>query len=227
MSCDDMHEMFSSLLDRRVTAKQEESVLAHLESCRQCGAKFESMRELRGALRQLDKPELPARLIVGLRMLAFNDRLRRLSHVSLSARARRWAGRVELIFENLMRPMALPFAGGVLSALVMFAMLVPSLAFPHNFRNDVPLWRLYTDPALQEMNPVDAGDEIVVEVTIDERGRVQGYVVTQGRMTPEIENNLENNLVLFSRFAPATVFGRPTWGRVLVSFRRSQISVRG
>jgi hypothetical protein len=42
-------------------------------------------------------------------------------------------------------------------------------------------------------------------------------------MPPEIENNL----VLFSRFAPATVFGRPTWGKVLVSFRRSQISVRG
>jgi hypothetical protein len=156
-------------------------------------------------------------------MLALNERLRRLSHVSLSARAHRWAGRVELVFENLMRPMALPFAGGVLSALVMFAMLVPSLAFPHNFRNDVPLWVLYTDPALQEMNPVDAGDEIVVEVTIDERGRVQGYVVTRGHMTPEIENNL----ILFSRFAPATVFGRPTWGRVLVSFRRSQISVRG
>ena len=219
-----MHEMFSSLLDRRITAKQEESVLAHLESCRQCDAKFESMRELRGALRQLDKPELPARLLEGLRMLAFNERLRRLSHVGLSARAHRWAGRMQLVFENLMRPLALPFAGGLLSALVMFAMLVPSLAFPHNFRNDVPLWVLYTDPALQEMNPVDdAGDEIVVEVTIDERGRVQGYVVTRGHMTPEIENNL----VLFSRFAPATVFGQPTWGRVLVSFRRSQISVRG
>jgi hypothetical protein len=227
MSCDDMHEMVSSLLDRRVTAREKESVLAHLESCRQCGAEFESMRELRGALRQLDKPELPARLLVGLRMLAFNDRLRRLSHVSLSARAHRWAGRLQLVFENLMRPMALPFAGGVLSALVMFAMLVPSLAFPHNFRNDVPLWRLYTDPALEEMNPVDAGNEIVVEVTIDDRGRVQGYVVTQGQLTPEIENNLESNLVLFSRFAPATVFGQPTWGRVLVSFRRSQISVRG
>jgi hypothetical protein len=224
MSCDDMHEIVSSLLDRRVTAREEESVLAHLESCRQCGAEFESLRELRGALRQLDKPELPARLLVGLRRLAFNERLRRLSHVGLSARAHRWAGRMQLVFENLMRPLALPFAGGVLSALVMFAMLVPSLAFPHNFRNDVPLWVLYTDPALQEMNPVDdAGDEIVVDVTIDERGRVQGYVVTRGHMTPEIENNL----VLFSRFAPATVFGQPTWGRVLVSFRRSQISVRG
>jgi hypothetical protein len=223
MSCDDKQEMVSALLDRRVTAREEESVLAHLESCRQCGAEFESMRELRGALRQLDKPELPVRLLEGLRVLALNERLRRLSHVGLSARAHRWAERMQLVFENLMRPMALPFAGGVLSALVMFAILVPSLAFPHNFRNDVPLWRLYTDPALEEMNPVDAGDEMVVEVTIDERGRVQGYVVTQGRMTPEIENNL----VLFSRFAPATVFGQPTWGRVLVSFRRSQISVRG
>ena len=219
-----MHEMVSLLLDRRVSAGEQESVLAHLESCRRCGAEFESMRELRGALRQLDNPEMPARLIEELRMLALNQRLQRLSRVSFSARAQRWVTRVQLLFDNLMRPLALPFAGGVLSALVMFAMLVPSLAFPHNFRNDVPLWTLYTNPALEEMNPVDAGDETVVEVTIDERGRVQAYVVTQGQMTPEIENNL----VLFSRFAPATIFGQPTWGKVLVSFRRShQISVRG
>jgi anti-sigma factor RsiW len=221
MSCDDMHEMVSSLLDRRVTAREEESVLAHLESCRHCGAEFESMRELRGALRQLDKPELPARLLDGLRMLALNERLRRLSHVGFSARAHRWAGRTQLVFENLMRPLALPFAGGVLSALVMFAMLVPSLAFPHNFRNDVPLWRLYTDPALEEMNPVSAGGEIVVELTIDERGRVTDYTISHGKPTAE----QLDDLILFSRFAPATVFGRPTWGKVV--FRRSQISVRG
>jgi hypothetical protein len=179
------------------------------------------MRQLRGALRQLDKPELPTRLLDGLHMLALNERLRRLSHVSLSARAHRWAGRTQLVFENLMRPLALPFAGGVLSALVMFAMLVPSLAFPHNFRNDVPLWRLYTDPALQEMNPVSAGGEIVVELTIDERGRVTDYTISHGKPTAE----QLDDLILFSRFAPATVFGRPTWGKVV--FRRSQISVRG
>src|ERR1035441_8870879 len=203
MSCDDMHEMVSLLLDRRVSARERESVLAHFESCRQCGAEFESMRELRGALRQLDKPELPARLLDGLRMLALNERLRRLSHVGFSARAHRWAGRTQLVFENLMRPLALPFAGGVLSALVMFAMLVPSLAFPHNFRNDVPLWRLYTDPALQEMNPVSAGGEIVVELTIDERGRVTDYTISHGKPTAE----QLDDLILFSRFAPATVFG--------------------
>ncbi len=215
-----MHEMVSSLLDRRVTAKEEESVLAHLESCRQCGADFESMQELRGALRQLDRPELPARLREHLRMLALDERLRRLSHVGLSARAHRWAERMQLVFENLMRPMALPFAGGVLSALVMFAMLVPSLAFPHNYRNDVPLWRILTNPALEE-SPVSGGDEIVVELTIDERGRVTDYTISRGKPTAE----QLNDLILFSRFAPATVFGQPTWGKVV--FRRSQISVRG
>ena len=223
MSCDDMHEMVSSLLDGRVTAGEEESVLAHLDSCRQCGAEFESMRQLRGALRQLDKPELPAVLLEGLRTLALDERLRRLAHVSFSARAHRWADRMQLLFENLMRPKALPVAGGLVSALVMFAVLVPSLAFPHNFRNDVPLWVLYTDPALQASNPVDAGDEIVVEVTIDDRGRVLGYAVTQGQMTPEIKTTL----ALYLHFAPATVFGQPAGGTVLVSFHRSQSSVRG
>jgi hypothetical protein len=216
-----MHEMVSSLLDRRVTAEEEENVLAHLESCRQCGEEFESMQELRGALRQLDRPELPARLLEGLRTLALNERLRRLSHVGLAARAHRWAGRMQLVFENLMRPLALPFAGGVLSALVMFAVLVPSLAFPHNFRNDVPLWRLYTDPALEEMNPVSAGDEIEAGLTIDERGRVTDYTISRGKPTAE----QLYDLILFSRFAPATVFGHPTQGKVV--FRRSQISVRG
>ena len=77
--------------------------------------------------------------------------------MSLSARAHRWAGRVQLVFENLMRPMALPFAGGVLSALVMFAMLVPSLAFPHNFRNDVPLWSALHRPRSRGDEPGGRG----------------------------------------------------------------------
>jgi len=215
-----MHEMVSALLDRRVTPEEEESVLAHLESCRQCGAEFESMQELRAALRQLDNSEIPTRVLEGLRVLALDERLRRLSHVSLSARAHRWAERMQLVFDNLMRPMALPFAGGVLSALVMFAVLVPSLAFPHDFRDDVPLWGILTNPALEE-SPVSSGGEIVVELTIDDRGRVTDCTISRGKATAE----QLNDLILFSRFAPATVFGHPTWSKVV--FRRSQISVRG
>jgi hypothetical protein len=221
MSCDNVHEMVSSLLDRRVTEREEESILAHLGSCRHCGAEFESMQELRAALRDIDQPVMPAGLSAKLRVLASHERVRRLSRVSLPARAEHWASWMRLAFDNLMRPLALPFAGGILSALVIFAMLVPTLAFPHNYRNDVPLWMILTNPALEEMNPVSAGGEIVVELTIDERGRVTDYTITRGKPTAE----QLNDLILFSRFAPATVFGHPTWGKVV--FRRSQISVQG
>lgn len=223
MSCGIVQERISLLLDRKVTAEERENVLAHIGSCRDCGARFEAMQALRTELRKMDQPAIPAYLAGRLRVLASHERIRRLARVSLPARVGHWAARMRLAFDNLMRPMALPFAGGLLSALVMFATLVPTLAFPHNFRNDVPLWMLYTNPALEEMSPVDASDETVVELTIDERGRVQAYSVTQGELTPE----MENEIIMFSRFAPATLFGQPTWGKALVSFRRSQISVIG
>jgi hypothetical protein len=211
------------LLDRKIAAEERESVLAHIGSCRDCSTHYEAMQALRAELRKMEQRTIPAYLAERLRVLASHERVRRLSRVTLSARARHWAARMQLTFDNLMRPMALPFAGGVLSALVMFAMLVPSLAFPHNFRNDVPLWMIYTNPALEEMSPVDPSEETVVELTIDERGSVQAYTVKQGELTPE----MENKLIMFSRFAPATLFGQRTWGKALVSFRRSQISVIG
>lgn len=223
MSCENVRELISSFLDGKVAAGERENVVAHIESCRECEARFEAMQSLRVELRKMSQPAMPAHLAESLRVLASQECVRQLSRVSLSARARLWAVRMQLAFDNLMRPLALPFAGGVLSALVMFAMLVPTLAFPHNFRNDVPLWMLYTNPALEEMSQVDASDETVVELTIDERGSVQAYTVKQGQLTPE----MENKLMMFSRFAPATLFGQPTWGKALVSFRRSQISVIG
>jgi len=61
---------------------------------------------------------------------------------------------------------------------------------------------------------------------IDERGRVMDSSIPQGKLSPEMVNDL-----LFYRFAPATAFGVPTWGRVTVTFRRvadgNRIVVRG
>jgi hypothetical protein len=64
-----------------------------------------------------------------------------------------------------------------------------------------------------------AGDA-VLELTIDERGRVVDYTLTSGQMTPEL-----GAMILLSRFNPATLFGRPTSGKLV--YRLSQISVIG
>jgi hypothetical protein len=139
---------------------------------------------------------------------------------------RYWRDSARLTLDNLMRPLALPFAGGVLSAFVLFSSLMPTFAFQRDYRNDVPI-ALFTDPALEEIGHSHLSvDDTVLHMTIDERGRVSDVVSPQGKLTPEMENDL-----LFYRFAPATAFGQPTWGRVTVTFRRSasgsHIVVRG
>ena len=48
-----------------------------------------------------------------------------------------------------------------------------------------------------------------------------GYVINEA-LRREIENNL-----LFARFTPAMAFGQPKQGKLLVSFRRSHIDVKG
>ena len=140
-------------------------------------------------------------------------------------RLRHWGDRLELSFENMMRPMAVPLAGGLLSALLLFGMLVPKLVFHHDFSDDLqlsiasepeghlveslpgegsPIW-LWKGGSVR-LEPVDAvdssSDSTVLELTIDEYGRVASYAVSHGQLTPEMES-----LILFSRFTPASFFG--------------------
>ena len=130
------------------------------------------------------------------------------------------------MIDNLMKPLALPFAGGLASALFLFGVLVPTLGFHHNFRNDVPI-ALYTDASLEETAPFGINDaETIVELTIDQRGRITGYSIPHGQDSPQLEANIAN-MMFFSTFTPATWFGQPTSGKVLISFRRSHIIVRG
>jgi hypothetical protein len=230
MSCENVQELISSLLDRRVPAGQRESVLAHLESCRKCGIYYESLSNLQADLRRMAEPKVPARLASRLRVLASHERQRRLARLSYAARIRAWATRTQLVFDNLMRPMALPVAGGLLSALIAFCVLVPNLSFAHNFTDQafftyplgmaveqVPLAgsavvkrinNLLIVPADAAL-PADAND--VVELTIDPRGQVVDFAVARGKLTPDVQS-----IIMFSQFIPATNLGIPVTGKVRV-----------
>jgi hypothetical protein len=223
MSCENVQPLISSLVDRRVAAKQREEALAHLDTCRACSAEYESMRIQRGALRSLAAAPAPAMLQGKLRVLASHERARRLVRITWAARATHWRGLAALKLGNLMRPVALPVAGGLVSALLMFAALIPSVTYAH-FSTIEPPSPVFTDPDGQlvgegefpklerAIGPAVSG-KVVVLLTIDDRGHVQNYMVTQGVITPEVQN-----FILFSQFTPATMFGKPTWGQVRAVF---------
>jgi len=228
MGCDNVHNLIPLLLDEEGPVSNRESLFLHLQSCRECAAELESAQNLRAALRKMDRAAVPAALSMRLRVLASHERDRQRSRVSLSARLRSWRNRAQLTFDNLMRPLALPFAGGFLSALVVFGTLVPTLTFHHAF----PDQSLFTYPYGEvvalcsngayfsqtsgDIPRIVRGDDAnipqdanVVDLVIDENGRVSDWSLARGQLTPDLQS-----IIMFSQFRPATYLGLPTWGRV-------------
>jgi hypothetical protein len=188
------------------------------------------MQSMRASLRDMAQPRVPATLTTQLRVLASHERARRIARKNLSTRVAHWVTATRLAFDNMMRPFAVPVTGGLMSSLVMFSLLVPSLSFPHNHSYEPPLAVAETDvqwgdpdgkivgatadhARLLPGSAVIYGNEVSLTLLIDERGRVQDYYLSGGELTEEMKS-----LILLSQFTPATVSGQPTWGLKQVVF---------
>lgn len=206
--------------------------MAHIDSCLRCGSRFESMQYMRSSLRTMARPEVPPILASRLRVMASHERARQVARRNLSSRVEHWVASVRLAFDNMMRPFAVPFTGGLLSALVLFSVLVPSLSFRHNFGDEPPTAVFtYPDgrivgqmdyvPRLEPVSGVITSDETVLELVIDPTGHVRDFYVSRGELTEDMKS-----VILLSQFNPATIFGQPTWGRVQLVYQRHGRSVR-
>jgi anti-sigma factor RsiW len=226
MSCQTVRNSLSEFLDHRVAGDERVRVAGHLAVCRECAEYLRGLSELRDGLKSLPPATVPHRLRTQLQVLASHERARWNATKTLPLALHAWAANLKLAADNLMRPLAVPLAGGLASALLLFSLLVPTLGFRPSVLNDVPT-RFYTAANLVEVAPLGIhGDEAVVAVYIDAKGQATDFSVQQGKVSPAMQADL-NQMMFFSRFTPATWFGQPTNGKVLVSFRRINYVVRG
>jgi hypothetical protein len=186
------------------------------------------------SLHRLSVKTPPDGMRTSLLVIASRERQRRESHRDLSSILRLWRGRVRLSCEDLVRSIALPFAGGVCSTLVLFSMFVVPVYPLLNQRLaentlDVPTV-LSTESSVKSMAPFSAGDDdVVVDVAVDGQGRMIDYAIVAGASVlanSDIRRRLENALV-FSNFNPATSFGQPMVSKVRLWFHSSRIEVKG
>ena len=224
MSCESLRPLINALAGGSVAPTEREAAVAHLEDCLECTQFYEDLRTQRASLRALlDATRPPAAVLERLRVTASHERSRQLTRISWTARWENFCGHLQLQFDNLYKPFALPVMGGVISALLMFGVLIPSVSFAH-VRSSEPPVPAFTFPEgtvtgvgqFPIIEPVyyPAGDgNIVLLLTIDDHGRVRDYTVTRGKMTKEVED-----FILFSVFTPATMFGKPTWGQIRAVF---------
>jgi len=172
----------------------------------------------------------PAELRTSLRVIASRERQRRLEHRNLAAIWNTWRQNAQLFWDNAVLSLALPFAGGVFSTVVLFSMfVVPAYPLLSNSDTDVPTI-LNTPVAVKSIAPFSVGDtDVVVDVTVDEQGRMLDYAIVAGASVlanPQMRRRLENALV-FSNFTPATTFGQPMISKMRLWFHSSRIDVRG
>ena len=182
------------------------------------------------ALRSLPAREPQPELQTSLRVIASRERQRRLARRSLGSTIGLWRDRFELFSDNFLRSVALPAVGGLASAVVLFSMcVVPAYPLRAHTTVDVPTV-LTTEVAVKGMAPFfGGGDDVVVDVTVDEQGRMIDYAVVAGATAlanASLRRRLEN-VLLFTEFTPATSFGQPMSSKTRLWFRTSRIDVKG
>ncbi len=226
MSCERVRNSLSEFLDHAVAGDERTRMALHLAACRECAAQLRALSEMRDGLKNLPVATVPERLRTELQVLASRERARWNANKTVSLALHNWVANLRLAIDNLMRPLALPLAGGVASALLLFGLLIPTFGFRPTAMNDVPTG-FYTAATLVEVAPFGvSNDETVVELFVDSKGQATNYSVQKGNVSPEMQADL-TKMMFFARFTPATWFGQPTNGKVLVSFRRINYTVRG
>ncbi len=207
---------------------------SHLETCPSCRRELERYRRIQRMMSEAARPSPPADLGLRIRLAVSNAR----ALGGFGGRLRRAKDRVTVVLENIFEPLALPATGGIVVALLVFAVVYQvlgggmpvSAATPDSPTNLLQPARLETLAGfqmsrLEEMTRTGGQHPLLVEAMVNADGQAVSYRVISGEIDVNMQRELDQ-ILFFSRFRPQMSFGRPTsGGRVFLSF--SQIRVRG
>ncbi|MDP9172119.1 MAG: hypothetical protein M3N54_15990 [Acidobacteriota bacterium] len=201
------------------------AIAAHLSECRECELHGREVTALRSGLKHLPVRQAPAILTTRLLISASRERSRREQRRDFGTWLRERRLRLRLFVDNLVKPFAVPAAGGILTSFLCFGVIVDSLhVSSSSWDNDIPLG-MSTEVTIDELSPFTYGErDVMVRLTVDASGNVTDYAVPTANPSPEEMREI-GNLVLYSSFTPATRFGQAISSKRLFFIRH--ISVKG
>jgi hypothetical protein len=197
---------------------------SHICECRECYLHRAETRSLRSGLKSLPALSVSPLLRTRLRVIASRERSRQALRQTLATRLAELRSKAKLLFDNLLKPIAVPAAGGMLASFLCFGAIVDTLHVHPEWQNDIPVG-LYTQVTIDDVSPFSVnGNDVMVELTVDKDGSVSDYELPQGAGSPDEMREI-GNLVLYSSFVPATAFGQRVTGKILVNIHH--INIRG
>jgi anti-sigma factor RsiW len=220
--CTNVRKEFSPYLDGAMSGVAMQSMAKHLEVCGDCSTEFTAWREIQSSLSAMGPAKFPLQLQSRLRAALAEERTRG-THLA-------WHQRIASRWQATLAPVALRAAAGTACALILIGGAAMMVGAPAEVQaNDEPLGAmtaphyLYSEVPPQ---PIEVGREVpvLIEAMVDAQGRVYDYTVLSGPLDEHVERRVEANL-LSSVFQPATVFGLPVAGHVVMTY--TGVSVRG
>jgi len=220
--CRRCQSSFSAYLDGAVSGRQMQQIATHMETCPGCAREFAALRAMQQSLATLGPARAPADLSLKLRLAISHEQARRRSS---------WLDSLSLKWDNAVRPMLVQVSAGFAGAVLLvgsIGLLLGMVAVPEPvMANDEPLGAMTAPHYLYStVNPraivSDHDSVIVVEAYVNAQGRVYDYNIVSGPDDPAVHSQVVDQL-LASVFEPASVFGAPVRGRVVLTF--SGISV--
>ena len=231
MNCREAQRYLPGYLDGAILARERAHLRKHLDSCGNCRRELERYCLLAAHLAKVEPIVPPPDLAMKIRVQASRKRS------AWAGISELWA-RAHLIAHNILRPLAVPATGGVLTAIVVFVFVTQGMLMGMpvgTVADDLPL-NLVQPAQLESLAPfpvADIGDTsdhansgaLLLEATLDAQGQVVYYKILSGPTDAAVQHQIDQ-LLLFSRFRPQLGFGRPMGGgRVLLNF--SEVRVRG
>ncbi|HYB61234.1 MAG TPA: anti-sigma factor [Methylomirabilota bacterium] len=237
MTCGRIRELLPGYLDGALPGPERAAwhgeIGQHLAECPGCRQEMERYKELSSVMSRVERVSPPPDLAVRIRVAVSRVR----EEAGLPGRVRRWRDRGELVLKNILEPLALPVTGGLVVALVVFAVVIQVLGV------GVPLEAVVGDSPSNLLQPArveslapfpitgltdsatGVGRPLLVEATVGVDGDAVSYRIISGPTTESVRRQLDQ-VMMFSHFRPELSFGRPTTdGHVVLSF--SEVHVRG
>ena len=217
LDCKLTQASFSAYLDGAISGREMQRIAEHLDACSTCSDEFTAWRAMQDSLSMLKSAKAPEDLGLKLRLAISRERSKRTSSIFDT---------FSIYWENTARPMLIQVSAGFAVAVVLLVavgFLFSSVVVPSAVRaDDEPLAAIITPHYLyssDQARPIltTLGTTIVVEAKINEEGRVYDYTIVSDPQPPAVQTQIEGQLLL-SVFQPASVFGSPVRGRVVLTY---------
>lgn len=216
MNCAIVLKLLHEYLDDSLEWREAQTIDHHVRHCYGCARELGELKSLRQIMRSLSRKTPPPDLALQMKIQA--------SKLETSFLLRRVCTRLD----NLVRPFAIPAVSGVVLTFLFFVPLLSIFFTGANLNasdKDIPSG-LFTEPRpqlvyvsqfVQLENFRLVKEPITLEVEVAQDGTVRNYSILRGPDDPATMRSLDQFLFFEVKIDPATLFGRPTDGKVVLS----------